>query len=138
MPRPCYVIKNLHDDKNQVVGRWRGLVYWDINSVFRWLKKRQVKLDIETVSKAKSLIPISILRNVDVELAYRGRGFGDMAMEEFIAWSQKKKCVYSMLEADADRMQRKGFDLVKWYEKWGFAVVGTCYSGEHCIMIREL
>ena len=67
-------------------------------------------------------MPVAILKNIFVPVEQRGEGVGSQLMDYFIEEADKARTI--ILIADSDQSQAEGFNLVKWYESYGFEVVG--------------
>jgi len=75
------------------------------------------------------LLPIAILKNVNVSANMRGRGLGNDLMSKFLNDASDAKNVVLI----ADTGESNDFDLIEWYKGWGFAQIGE--SGEFLVMI---
>lgn len=65
---------------------------------------------------------IMVVKNLDVDEAYRGQGWGNSILESIISEKQVDGII---LIADMYETQSPGFNLVKFYEKNGFMKVTT-------------
>lgn len=69
----------------------------------------------------KKFDTVAILKNMYVETEKRGKGFGNLLLNHFIRESELKEAQSIVLVADtADRNE---FELVSWYERYGFQIV---------------
>lgn len=78
---------------------------------------------------------IAILKNMYVEEDMRGEGVGTSLLKEFLEKTKEKKVEAVVLVADTG--ENNDFDLVKWYEGYGFYII----YGEktnYPVMIKEM
>ena len=77
---------------------------------------------------------VAIARGMHVDDEYRNQGYGTELMNEFIeeAASEGAQAVLAI----ADALEDNEFDLVKWYESWGFEVISQ--TGQGPFMVMEL
>jgi ribosomal protein S18 acetylase RimI-like enzyme len=77
----------------------------------------------------------AVLKNINVSNPRRrGKGYGSSLLEEFMSEAGD---VPILLIADKYETQKKGFDLVKWYEGFGFKVLRQTPSGPLMILEPE-
>jgi len=93
-----------------------------------WLMKE--RLDDETrgffaMFPDNKLLPIAILKNLEVDHKIRGNGLGNDLMSAFLNEASDAKNVVLI----ADAAETNDFDLVKWYAGWGFTKIGS--TGSH-------
>jgi ribosomal protein S18 acetylase RimI-like enzyme len=74
-----------------------------------------------------------VLKNINVE--ERGRGFGNRLMSEFLDKASEHGAETVLLVADKSEEQAEGFDLVRWYEGFGFRILKQTAVGP--LMITE-
>ena len=75
---------------------------------------------------------VAIARGMHVDDDYRNQGHGTELMNSFIeeAASEGAQAVLAI----ADALEDNEFDLVKWYESWGFETVAQTGSGPFMVM----
>lgn len=61
-----------------------------------------------------------VIKNMNVDEKYRGQGYGSEIFEEMLSHSTSD---YILLIADTGESQNNGFDLIKFYESYGFKKV---------------
>ena len=74
---------------------------------------------------------ITILQSMRINPDFRGKGYGKQLIEQFL----NKIKTPILLVADIYEEQNKGFDLVRFYEKYGFEKIDDANSG--VLMIRS-
>jgi GNAT superfamily N-acetyltransferase len=95
-----------------------GVVHTSPQRLRNWAEKEGVSEEL-----IQSLeMPVAILKNIFVPVEQRGEGVGSQLMDYFIEEADKARTI--ILIADSDQSQAEGFNLVKWYESYGFEVVG--------------
>ena len=75
------------------------------------------------------LLPIAIMKNLNVDENKRNQGLGNDLMSSFLNDASDAKNVVLI----ADVLEKNKFDIVKWYAGWGFTQIGK--AGEHPVMI---
>jgi GNAT superfamily N-acetyltransferase len=78
---------------------------------------------------------VAILYKVVVAEEKRGQGLGDSLLQRFIDEARAYGAEAILLEANTGERQNDGFDLVEWYEGWGFY---TAIDREDPIMVKDL
>lgn len=63
---------------------------------------------------------ILVVKNIFIDEDFRGQGFGSEVFEEIISHSLNNKII---LCADTDEVQNDGFDLIKFYQSYGFDII---------------
>jgi ribosomal protein S18 acetylase RimI-like enzyme len=113
-------------------GALYGVIHHDPRRVMNWASKE--RLDADSKGALASLeLPVAILKNVNVEPEFRGEGIGSSLMDQFFVEADIGDAVSFVLIADTSEQQDGGFDLVRWYEGYGFEVVGR--SGGDPVMV---
>ena len=81
-------------------------------------------------------LPVAFLNNINVEIKYRNKGYGNRLYFEFEeeCYNYDVKCI--ILESDNMEQQKKGFDLNSWYESFDFEKIG--FENGNPIMIKIL
>lgn len=64
---------------------------------------------------------VAMIENLYVEPYYRMKGYGSRLLKNFIRKAKESKVNYIILMAD--KTEDNLFDLVKWYESYGFKLV---------------
>jgi ribosomal protein S18 acetylase RimI-like enzyme len=77
---------------------------------------------------------LALIRNMYVDDDYRGQGIGNDLVSNAIDDAASNGADAIILVSDTD--EDNPFDLTKWYEGFGFEVVGT--AGNNPIMILDL
>ena len=77
---------------------------------------------------------LALIRNMYVDDDYRGQGIGNDLVSNAIDDAVNNGADAIILVSDSD--EDNPFDLTKWYESFGFEVVGT--AGNNPVMILDL
>jgi hypothetical protein len=81
-------------------------------------------------------LPVAFLNNINVELKYRGKRYGDELYFDFEqnCYYYNTKCI--ILESDSGESQKKGFNLDNWYEILDYEIIGE--ESGNSIMKKKL
>jgi len=114
--------------EDEYIGEVHGIIHFKKEYLDNWLYLEKVELNID-----ENLIefPVAILKNINVEKDYRNIGYGNEAMETFLDAASEAKSIILI----ADLMTDNKFDLVKWYEGYGFEIIGKS-SGNPVMMLK--
>ena len=77
---------------------------------------------------------MALIRNMYVDDDYRGQGIGNDLVSNAIDDAANNGADAIILVSDTD--EDNPFDLTKWYEGFGFEIVGT--AGNNPVMILDL
>jgi len=77
----------------------------------------------------RKLLPIAVLKNLNVEDKIRGQGLGNDLMRAFLSEASDAKNVVLI----ADVLEKNTFNIVEWYAGWGFTQIG--HAREHPVMV---
>jgi len=77
---------------------------------------------------------LALIRNMYVDDEYRGQGIGNDLVSNAIDDAASNGADAVILVSDTD--ENNPFDLTKWYEGFGFEIVGT--AGTNPVMILDL
>jgi ribosomal protein S18 acetylase RimI-like enzyme len=83
---------------------------------------------------AKRYKTLGLIRNMYVDDDYRGQGIGNDLVSNAIDDAANNGAEAIILVSDTD--EDNPFDLTKWYEGFGFEIVGT--AGNNPVMILDL
>ena len=138
MARSRYYQRNILNKKKKAVGEFWVVIHHRKSSIYRWL--RSIESDDYSFSHLRKLYlpPVAIVRWIFVKRYYRGQGFGKEAMRQLMDYCSQLGCRYIILEADIDRKQVGNMDLEAWYRRRGFTRIGSCWDGDHAIMLHEV
>lgn len=101
-----------------------------------WLSYRHHINDKNLVEMIRTRFKkIAFLNNINVEEDARGEGHGNYLMESFIEEATDHNAEAIILLADIAEDQQEGFDLVKWYEGWGFKIIHQSSGGPLMMMV---
>lgn len=106
-----------------------GVVHHDRKFLDNWMSKERVNADIDISDE--ELLPIGILKNINVNEEHRGHGHGVELFERFL--TECSHCSYIILIADTSEENK--FDIIDWYKSYGFEVIGD--AGGMPVMIME-
>lgn len=79
---------------------------------------------------------IAFLNHISVEEDARGKGMGNQLLSEFLTDAYDFGAEAVFLVADTAENQQHGFDLLTWYEDWGFSVIHETGGGP--LMMKAL
>lgn len=99
----------------------------DAEQIINWLEKWGISSDY--VSHMKQYSSIAFFNNLFVDEEFRGQGVGNYLMEELISEALLHGAGAAYLIADTLDGQADGFNLVKWYEGWGWKTLQETSSG---------
>lgn len=114
-------------------GSVSGIVHHDREFLNNWIMKENIVAPFDSIPD-KSLFPIGILKNINVDEEYQGQGYGIDLMESFL--TECSHCSYVTLIADTGESQRENFNLVDWYKQFGFIIFGE--SSGLPVMIKRV
>ena len=98
-----------------------------------WLEKEGC--NIEELKRYIQSPIVAILKNMYVEDDARGKGEGNLLMEHILEAASSAGAGSVILLADTlDLQNESGFNLVYWYEGWGFEKVYQTSSGPIMIL----
>lgn len=124
--------KNIDIQAEDGNGSLSANVHNDMNRLMNWAEKE--RLSSETKQKLSELpLPVAILKNVWVDEESRGQGVGSELMSKF--FDEAEEASSFVLIADSEQTQNQGFNLSKWYEGYGFEVVGESGAGPVMVYI---
>jgi len=123
------IVIDIPISEDEYIGEVHGIIHFKKEYLDNWLYLERVKLNID-----ENLIefPVAILKNINVESDYRNRGYGNEAMETFLDAASEAKSIILIADLLADNK----FDLVKWYEGYGFEIIGMS-GGNPVMMLKE-
>lgn len=116
------------DDSDDAIGSFEGYVV--LKKETNW--KIYLEKEISSPEVLKFLInkienstidSIAILKNIEVNEDHRGNGSGGELMDLFFEKASNECAEMYMLVADNGESQKPGFNLVNWYESYGFEVI---------------
>jgi hypothetical protein len=110
------------------VGGVYGVIHFKKENLDNWLYNERVELNIDVNSIQ---FPVAILKNINVQPDYQNIGYGNEAMGTFLDATSEAKSIILIADLAADNK----FDLVKWYEGYGFEIIGT--SGGDPVMLLK-
>lgn len=120
--------------ESEKYGSYEGIIHSDIEKVKNWFSKRGI--DYNSYLNQIEL-PVAFLNNINVELKYRGKGYGDelyFDFEQNCYYYYNTKCI--ILESDSGESQKKGFNLDNWYEILDYEIIGE--ESGNSIMKKKL
>jgi hypothetical protein len=119
--------------KSEKYGSYEGIVHSDIEKIKNWFLKRGIDYTkyIDNIE-----LPVAFLNNINVELRYRGKGYGDELYSDFEqeCYDNDAKCI--ILESDSGESQKKGFNLDNWYQSLDYEIIGK--ESGNSIMKKQL
>lgn len=99
----------------------------NMDSFKKWLSQYGDYDKIDEISKEIN-IPVACITHVEVYEALRGKNLGKKILDDFINKCIDNDAYNVILIADLEEKQIEGFDLVKWYEKYGFTKINEIHS----------
>lgn len=119
--------------KTEDYGSYEGIVHSDMEKIKNWFLKRGIdyKLYINQLE-----LPVAFLNNINVDLEYRGEGYGNELYSEFEqeCYEYDSKCI--ILESDSGESQMEGFNLDNWYQSFDYEIIGK--ESGNSIMKKQL
>lgn len=114
-------------------GNYEAIIHYDMNKIKNWFLNK--KIDIEKYLQYIE-IPVVFLNNINVYEEYRNKNFGNKLYNSFEneCYENDVKCI--ILESDSSENQLEGFNLDKWYESFGYEIIGN--ESGNSIMIKIL
>ena len=114
-----------------------GGVHFSIEDAIEdWLSRHRIEdpeLVAQIVAEDKQF---AVINNLEVSQDARGQGFGSDLMEKFFDRAEQDGATIVLLCADVIRDQEEGFNLIDWYESFGFEDIGHGATGP--LMIKGL
>lgn len=124
--------KNIDIESEDSNGSLSANVHYNMNRLMNWAEKEKLSTDIkEELSKLP--LPVAILKNVWVDEEARGQGIGSELMFKF--FDEAEAASSFVLIADSEQSQSQGFNLTKWYEGYGFEIIGESGAGPVMVYI---
>lgn len=125
-----YLSEEIYDEDNDdaLIGSFEGYVVDKNEENWKNFLKKEVSESkvtdflISKIENSNTTI-VAILRNINVEEDYRGKGYGDELMSLFIEAAGNDSADVFLLVADKMESQNEGFDLRNWYENYGYEQV---------------
>lgn len=105
------------------------------DNFWNMLDDYKVEDDPEVLAALKPYQSIAVLKNINVDEEARGKGYGNHLMGEFIDEASNRGAEIILLIADKAEAQAEGFNLVQWYEGFGFRILKQTVAGP--LMITE-
>jgi ribosomal protein S18 acetylase RimI-like enzyme len=129
---------SIKDEDENEVGSVQGIIHNDKQRVLNWLQME--KVDRKAYEFIKNmpddkLLPTAILKNINVDDKYRGKGFGNEGMNQFLDEAIMAKTI--LLIADSGEIQVGNWDLTKWYQGFGFKVIGSSDISTYPLMMLQ-
>lgn len=126
---------NIENEKNEVVGKITYTIF-DESSIPDWLTEDEtVDRLIEKLDKGNLLFPAITLDNISVKKEFRNLGYGNTGMNEFCNQFYNYATIW--LQANINDRDMNKFDLVSWYEGYGFKVVGETGEGNPIMLLQQ-
>ena len=109
-----------------------GVVHTDFTYLNNWGDKQRIdKSILQNIE-----MPVAIMKNAFVPEEQRGQGIGAQLVEQFINEASDAGASSVILLADLGEIQLEGFDLVKWYEGYGFEIIGKDNAGNPVMELK--
>ena len=109
-----------------------GVIHTDFTYLNNWASKEGVdKSVLQNIE-----MPVAIMKNAFVPEEQRGQGIGNQLVEQFINEAADAGAYSVILLADLGQTQSEGFDLVKWYEGYGFETIGKDNAGNPVMELK--
>lgn len=112
----------IEDVDGNNVGSVEGVIHYSIDYVNNWIYKEGIALTIDINSIE---FPVAILKNINIDEEYRNNNYGNEGMRLFL---DEAKTILLMVDIG----ENNNFNLVKWYEGYGFKTIGR--AGEYPVM----
>ena len=110
----------------------------DAEQVDNWLSYRHHINDPAIVDMLQSRFRrIAFLNNLNVAEHARGNGHGNSLLGDFLSEAADHGAEACLLIADINESQSEGFDLVKWYESYGFKTIHPGTGSGPLMMVEK-
>lgn len=105
-------------------GQVCGCVHYIRERLHNWLFKVHAPdvINALAILSDRELLPVAILKNINVEPSYQGQGYGTDLLEQFIDEASILNVQTIILEAYADEAKHQ-MDLYNFYAAYGFELV---------------
>ena len=115
---------SIENNDQEIVGTVSGIIHYNPEFLNNWLYKE--KINQESIDKINNIVnyPVAILYNIYVEEDFMNLGYGNEGMYSFLSEAHEAKYIILI----ADIYEGNKFSLVKWYEKFGFKIIGETNS----------
>src|SRR5688572_27041976 len=127
MDRPAEkILLYIENDDSNSVGSVEGLIIYNFSQLDNWLSKQDVSASARKYlhTMGNNLFPLGLLENINIELEYRGQGWGAVGMD---MWFSRVYTPYYLLESDLGEDNK--FDLTQWYMSYGYEIIGYTNNG---------
>jgi len=89
-----------------------GVIHYQNEFIENWIS-------MEKLIPFNYVLPVAIIKNINVDPKYRGKGIGNKLMDKFFSAAEIANTICLI----ADTYEENLFNLVEWYESFGFEVV---------------
>jgi len=78
---------------------------------------------------------VGIVKNMEVELEQRGKGIGKKLFDKMIddAYDEGAEAIFLI----ADTGEKNKFDLVRWYQSYGFEKIAKTSNSDYLMLLHE-
>lgn len=124
---------NINNDGHTAEGY---VVSTTAEQIDHWLEYRHSIFDDITKNDIRRYSTIAFLNNINVDESERGQGYGNALFGQFSGAANDAGAQAIFLIADIHEDQCSGFDLIAWYESFGFTTIINTSGGP--LMLLEL
>jgi hypothetical protein len=103
----------------KTVGSVSGIVHYDMIYLLNFLKTEKADDDIIEYVKENIVLPVAILKNINIRDDYKNMGYGRRGLYEFLNNTDTDQILLI-----SDEGEYNDFDLTRWYESLGFEQIG--------------
>ena len=104
-----------------------GYIVTSPEQIPNWLQKNGYHNE-KLIKRINEFDTVCFFTNMYVAEENRGQGVGNYLVESFIEQASSNGADVIYLSADTSDEQAEGFDLIKWYKKWGWEIIDSTTS----------
>lgn len=118
----------IYNDEGEEVGSITVAIFFTRNQLHQWLEEQGADPSILDNINDEDLLPVAVLEGINVDEEYRGQGYGNEGMDLFFDQANIYDTNSRLLIADLTNSNV--FNLIKWYENYGFQEIGRTHAGD--------
>ena len=128
--------RQILDGGSRCVGAFSGVICNERNDLLAWFRDFSPLLD--GLPLADLVLPIGILFEIKIRKESRGQKLASPALKFFAKWCVEGGCTQVLLNAVEQKDSPLNlYELVRWYEKYGFKKIGESGLGQFMLWTNE-